>query len=193
MVNQKGHVPFLFILFNLIIFLFFNSNIFADSLESVINKFESSNFHANFILQKEDMILNGKIYYQNGNIHIKLNDGRIIASNYKNILVYDPTTKVLGKQDKTSGGGLSWVLKFPYHIEGNKAIIEPPDGKPYSKITIIWNNDLFPTQILFQKEKSSFSFKFSNIAYVNNLPSNYFSYKPPAGSRTVENPLNLKK
>lgn len=192
MVKQKGHRPFLLCLWNLFVFLCFN-NIFSDTLEDVVNKFENSIFHANFILQNEDISFNGKIYYQQGNIHLKLNDGRVIASNYKSIMVYDPSTKVLGKQEKTSGGGLSWILSYPYSIEGNKAIIEPPNQNPYSKIIVIWNVDLFPIQIIFESETSNTSFKFFNIVYVNNLPSNYFFYKPPAGSRTVENPLNLKK
>ncbi len=165
----------------------------GDELHTAIKKFQYSTFYANFNLEWDNQTITGKIYYQNTNIHIKLNDGRIIASNLKNIIVYDPQTKVSGKQDKISGGGLEWVLKYPYELEGNKAIILPDNENPYKKIIIIWNQDFFPTTIQFISEKITITYRFSNIVFLNNISSNYFSYKPPAGSRSVENPLNIKK
>jgi hypothetical protein len=178
---------------NLLIFLFIHINLYSQSLETVINKFSSSTFRANLTIEQNGSSIIGKIYYQQGNVHFQLNDGRIVASNTRYIIVYDPETKVLGKQEKSSGGDLSWVLKYPYKIVGNKAIIEPENENPYKKIIISWNSDNFPILIQFLSDEKSITYRFSGITYLNNLPSSLFSYKPPAGSRSVENPLNEKK
>ena len=177
----------------LLIVLLINFNLYSQSLETIINKFSASTFKANLTIEQNGSSITGKIYYQKGNVHFQLNDGRIVASNQRYIIVYDPETKVLGKQEKSSGGDLSWILKYPYKIVGNKAIIEPENEKPYKKIIISWNADNFPTLIQFLSDEKSISYRFNGITMLNNLPSSLFSYKPPAGSRSVENPLNEKK
>lgn len=177
----------------LILFFLLFQRLEADVLESVINKFQTSTFKANFVVELNNSQQKGVLYYQKGQIHIRLSDGNVLASNYKQIIVYDSDTKVAGKQDKIPGGGLSWILNYPRKIEGNKAIIEPTN-KIYEKIIIHWNSDLFPISIVFIKNSDSkIVYKFSNIVYLNNISLQYFSYKPPAGSRSVDNPLNLKK
>lgn len=178
---------FLFILFFLI------QELKADILDSVINKFQSSTFKANFVIESDNFHQKGTLYYQRGQIHIRLSDGNVVASNLKQIIVYDSDTRVAGKQEKALGGGLGWVLSYPRRIEGNKAFIEPTN-KVYEKIIIQWNDDLFPIYIAFIKNSDSkIVYKFSNIVYLSNISLQYFSYKPPAGSRSVDNPLNLKK
>jgi len=177
----------------LLIVLLINFNLYSQSLETIINKFSASTFKANLTIEQNGSSITGKIYYQKGNVHFQLNDGRIVATNTRYIIVYDPETKVLGKQEKSSGGDLSWILKYPYKIVGNKAIIEPENEKPYKKIIISWNADNFPTLIQFLSDEKSISYRFNGITMLNNLPSSLFSYKPPAGSRSVENPLNEKK
>lgn len=178
----------------LIYSLFFKSiKLFPQDLGTILNKLENSTFKANLNIETKNNSISGKIYYQKGNLHFKLNDGRIIASNFRNIIIYDPETHVAGKQDKIPGGGISWILKFPYKIEGNKAIIEPENQKPYKKIIISWNSDNFPQLIQFISDDNTIIYRFSNITYLNNISSSLFSYKPPAGSRSVENPLNIKK
>ncbi|MFN3604410.1 MAG: LolA family protein [Leptonema sp. (in: bacteria)] len=179
--------------FSILFYFLFINTIHSDILESVVNKFHNSIFKANFSIERSLQQQKGVLYYQKGQIHIRLSDGTILASNYKNILTYDPDSKVAGKQEKIPGGGFQWILAYPRKIEGNKAVIEPND-KNYQKIIIHWNTDLFPISITFIKDpENKISIKFSNIIYLNNISSQFFSYKPPPGSRTVENPLNLKK
>jgi len=177
----------------IIIFFLFINVLYSDELQTVIQKLQSSTFQGNLTIETKNRTITGKIYYQHGNIHFKLNDGRIIASNSKNIIVYDPDTRVAGKQDKTMGGGLNWILGYPYKIEGNRAKIEPPNQKPYQKIFIRWDSNYFPVLIQFINDEDTITYKFSNITFLNNISSSLFSYKPPAGSRSVENPLNQKQ
>ena len=52
----------------------------------------------------------GTLSYQSGKFHLALSDGRVIASNKKALIVYNPSTRVAGKQDMYSGsGGLGWL------------------------------------------------------------------------------------
>ncbi|MCS7206164.1 MAG: hypothetical protein NZ853_10750 [Leptospiraceae bacterium] len=194
---HRRDVPFLklnmrrkFLTFFLI--LFFPVYVKADVLEELVHQFQSSTFKAHLAIELNQQTIKGEIYYQKGNIHFRLNDGRVIAGNVKSILVFDPSTKVAGRQDREEGGGLSWILKYPYNIQGNKAIIEPPSKKPYEKIIITWNHNLFPTNIQFINKDKTLTYRFSQIVLLNNISSSMFSYKPPAGSRTVDNPLNLR-
>ncbi len=133
------------------------------------------------------------IHYQQGKFNFKIQDGRILAADGRKVFVYDPDTRVSGKQDIIPSGGINWILNYPRKIEENSAIIEPPEGKPYSKILLYWNEKNFPTTIQFYKEKNYISYRFFNIVFLNNIQASLFSYKAPAGSRNVDNPLNLKK
>ncbi len=149
------------------------------------------------ITSSEGGIIRGALSYQGGKMHLALSDGRVIAANGRHLIVYSPSTGVAGKQDMgAGGGGLGWLLSgFETKVRGNAAELTALDpDRGVQKVHLRWSGDYTLQQISIRRKGSEgfLTIQISNLRSVKSFAANVFSWKPPAGSRTVENPLNQK-
>ena len=141
--------------------------------------------------------LSGILSYDRGKMNLKISGGRVVASTGSELIVFDPSTGVAGKQELSpKGGGLGWILNgYRITSSGNTAHLEAETEKlVYSEVRLNWADDYTLKQISMKSRDSQewLTIKITNIIMVESFPSNIFSYKPPAGSRTVDNPLNQR-
>ena len=154
-------------------------------------------FRANVRFGTGGGMTSGVLSFQHGKTHFKLGDGRVMAGNGRYLTVYSPATGVAGKQTMgLGGGGLGWVLSgFDYRVAGNQAVGKAtnPDAK-VQEVRIRWGagNMLRQLSVKHKGSDSWFTIAISNVRTVGGFPASLFSYKPPAGSRTVENPMDQR-
>ena len=186
-------------LFILILFPFSVAHSQSSVVNQVVSRWNSlGSFKANISISSgNSQGLSGTLSYQKGKIHISLSGGRVIASTGRELVVFNPSTGVAGKQELVpSGGGLGWLLSPAYKVNasGNSAhlVSEGPE-QHFSEVRLNWGDDFILRQLSMKsKDRDWLIIKISNIRMVESFPSNLFSYKAPAGSRTVENPLNQR-
>ncbi|MEQ9364334.1 MAG: hypothetical protein RIF32_08835 [Leptospirales bacterium] len=164
-------------------------------IRSVVSKMSSlGSFRATVTLGSGSGGTRGVLSYSGGKVHLKLSDGRVIASNGRTVIVYNPASRVAGKQPVGGGGGIGWLLTgFEYRVAGNQATgraIDP--GSRLSEVKVVWGDGYVLRKLSMRNRESDswFVISLSNVRSVAGFPAALFSYKPPAGSRTVENPLN---
>lgn len=139
----------------------------------------------------------GILSFQHGKTHFKMSDGRVIAGNGRNLVIFSPSSGTAGKQSMvTGGGGLGWILSgFEYTIAGNRAIGKAtnPDAN-VQEVQIVWGNGYMLRKLGVKNKGSTkwFTIALSNVRQVGGFPSSLFSFRPPSGSRTVENPLDQR-
>jgi outer membrane lipoprotein-sorting protein len=164
-----------------------------DAVSHVVARMNSlRSFRANISINN----LRGTLSFSNGKSHISLSDGRIISSTGRELMVYDPSTGVAGKQPMVpGGGGLGWLLTG-YKVKrqsGTSAVLvsDNPSSK-YQEVQIVWGESYTLKQLkISSKTNPDFlTIVLSDIRVVDSFPASLFSYRPPAGSRTVENFLN---
>lgn len=163
-------------------------------LSSFITKLDSlESLRANVTINNS---ISGILSYKNpANIHFKLFDGRIIASNGKTLWFYSPERMVTGKQELKgfSSGIQGLVHGYEDHSYG-KTIKLKSENRSYSEIQIVVDNDSLPRSIrLVKKDDTITEILFSNITINLGLPSSLFNFQPPTSSIVVENPLNDKE
>lgn len=166
----------------------------ANPLEKVVSVMNSSTFRASVNIRSGGSNFNGTLSYSGGKMNFRLGDGRVIASNGRKIAVYDPTTRTMGRQDAAGGGGLSWILSYTARIDGNRAVLTPNSpSHSYEEVRLSWDEGYFLRSISMKgKGGDVISIKINSVSRVASFPVSIFSYKPPPGSRTVENPLNQR-
>jgi len=143
--------------------------------------------------------VSGNLSYQRGRFHLALSDGRVIASNGKTMVVYNPATRVAGKQPVSgSGGGLGWILGegYEWRVRGSEAFgAAVSGGANYEQVRIGWDDEYMLRKLAVKKSAESewYTITVSNVRQVSGFSASLFSYSPPAGSRTVENPLDQSR
>lgn len=177
-------------------FLFFAPGaLFAQApaqVQAVVAKMNSlGGFRANVNINGQSGVLS----YQGGRFHFQLSDGRVLASNGRSMVAYNPGSRVAGRQTAApGGGGLGWLLSgFEYRVSGMEAVgraIDP--GASMREVKVAWGPDniLRRLSIRYRDSETWFVISLSNVRQVSGFSTSLFSYKPPAGSRTVENPLD---
>ena len=92
-------------------------------IRSVVSKMSSlGSFRATVTIGSGGGGTRGVLSYSGGKVHLKLSDGRVIASNGRTVIVYNPGSRVAGKQPVGGGGGLGWLLEgFEYRVSGSQA------------------------------------------------------------------------
>ena len=168
-------------------------------IQQVVSKWNSlGSFKANISISSgNSQGLNGTLSYQKGRIHLALSGGRVIASTGRELVVFDPASGVAGKQElNPKGGGLGWILQgYRVNASGNSAhLVAEKENMQYKEVRLNWGEDFTLKQISVKSKNATdwLVIKISNVRIVESFPSNLFSYKPPAGSRTVDNPLNQR-
>ncbi len=164
-------------------------------IRSVVSKMSSlGSFRATVTLGSGSGGTRGVLSYSGGKVHLKLSDGRVIASNGRSVVVYNPASRVAGKQPVGGGGGIGWLLSgFEYRVAGNQATGRSTDpGSRLSEVKVVWGDGYILRKLSMRSRENDswFTISLSNVRSVAGFPAALFSYKPPAGSRTVENPLN---
>ncbi len=145
----------------------------------------------------ETGIVRGSLFYQRGKIHFSMSGGRVIAGDGRSLTVYNPASRVAGKQDTYGGGGgLGWLLNgFTSRVSGNRAHLTADDPSRYiNQVRVTWDPRTYIMRSISiqYRSGSTTTISFSRIARVKNISQSKFSWHPPAGSRTVENPLNQR-
>lgn len=152
-------------------------------------------FKANVVLGPENGGERGVLSYSGGKFHLQFSDGRVLASNGRELIMYNPVNRVAGKQDLTRGsGGAGWLLYgYSTKVTGNSAELKAEDpGRYYQEVRLSWDETYMLKKLSMRPKDSDrwISISLSNVRAVESFPASLFSWKPPAGSRTVENPLN---
>ena len=167
-------------------------------VRSVVSRMSSlGSFRATIGMGSGGSLASGVLSYQRGKVHLKFSDGRGIAGNGRVMVVYNPATGVAGKQPMaTGGGGLGWLLSgFENRVSGSQAAGRATDPNArIQEVKLAWGQG-FTLRRLSIKNKDSeswFTITLSNVRPVASFPAALFSYKPPAGARTVENPLDQR-
>ncbi len=157
-------------------------------------------FRAQLSLSSKEQVLSGTLSYQEGSLHLRLDDGRVIAANAIYTIVYNPQTGVAGKQlvEEKLTGGLEWLLKgFSYELlSSSKAIARALHPRSYIQgLSLEWDEQylLKKLVLLRSNQKQWFALSLFDVRELTAFSPSLFSYRPPTGSRTVENVLNRKK
>ncbi len=165
-------------------------------VQAVVSRMRSlSGFKASISISTSGGALRGNLSYSNGRVHLSLSDGRVIASTGRELVVYNPSTTVAGKQLMApGGGGLGWLLTgFKTKVVGNSAYLEAENpAANIQEVRLKWGAEHTLEQLSIRHKSSGdwTTITLSNLRRVDAFPVSLFSYDPPAGSRTVENPLN---
>ena len=180
--------------FLVVVLVFLGTSLMANPLQKVVGVMNSSTFRANINVRSGGSSYSGSLSYSGGKMNFRLSDGRVIASSGRKIFVFDPSSRTMGRQDASGGGGLGWILSYNARIDGNRAVLTPNSaGQAYEEVRISWDDSFF-LRSLSMKSKSGdvVTIKINNVTKVASLPVSLFSYKAPPGSRTVDNPLNQR-
>ncbi len=178
----------------MIVSMFMSGTLHANPLRKVVGVMNSSTFRASVSIRSGSSRFSGTLSCSAGKMNFRLSDGRIIASNGRKIFAFDPSTRTMGRQDATGGGGLGWILSYNARITGNRAVLTPTSpNQRYEEVRLSWDDGYFLRSISMKgKGGDVISIRLSNIKRVASFPVSIFSYKPPPGSRTVDNPLNQR-
>ncbi len=202
---MKTLVKSIFLLFVIVLANGFLIPILAETIPAHITKVVQKmktlkSFRANVVFSHEDSNISGILYYGDNKAHLKLHDGRVIATNGIYMIAFNPVSGVAGKQEvkETSSGGLGWLLSgFSYEtsIEDRNAIGQ--NTRPQASIqsfNLTWDENyiLRKLSILRKNQTSWTHFYLSDVQILTSVSPALFSYRPPTRSRTVENALNHK-
>ena len=199
---------FLFVIFFLIFSLPFLSPFQwgaqdpSAEVRKVIAKLRSlRRFRANITIKRDsapDKNIIGLLSYEEGKSHFKLEDGRVVATNGIYMIAYNPVNGVGAKQlvDPASGGA-GWLLEgFDYELLSPTEAEGEAEGARarFQRVRLRWdeNHLLQSVSILRQGSENWTHLYLSNVRELTSFSPSLFSYRPPTGSRTVENALNRK-
>lgn len=178
-----------------------SSSLIADDrgeVAAVVARWNSiRSFKSNITIQYGDSSQRGTLSFSNGKTFLQMSDGRVIAANGRTMMVYSPSTQVAGKQDMVpGGGGLGWILNgYTPRVSGNSAVLaaDSPTAR-IMEVKLRWSDDKVLRSISFRgKDSTTFTtIQIHDIKLVSSFPATIFNYRPPSGSRTVENPLNQR-
>lgn len=167
----------------------------ANPLQKVVGTMNASTFRASVNVRSGGSSFSGTLSYSGGKMNFRTGDGRVVASNGRKIFAFDPSSRTMGRQDAgAGGGGLGWILSYNARIEGNRAILTPTSaGQAYEEVRLTWDEGYFLKSISMKgKAGDVITIKFNSVSRMASLPVGVFSFKPPPGSRTVDNPLNQR-
>jgi outer membrane lipoprotein carrier protein len=166
-----------------------------DKLNAVISKLNSlDTFRATVTINGG---LTGVLSYKNPyQLHVRLNDGRIISANGKILWFYSPDSSLSGKQDlKGATGGLGGMLSgYETVTVSGKTFRLTSTSKKISEIILIVSDNDLPRVIKMKRDDEEVTeISFSGIATNIGLGTSLFNFQPPTNSQIVENPLNQKE
>ncbi|WP_425460616.1 LolA family protein [Leptospira idonii] len=166
-----------------------------DRLNSVIARLNSlESFRATVTINGG---MTGVLSYKNPyQLHVRLNDGRIISSNGKVLWFYNPDSSISGRQDlKGVSGGLGGLLSGyeSVTVSGRTFRLTSPTKRYSEIILVVSDNDLPRVIKMKHSDEEVTEISFSGIATNIGLGTSLFNFQPPTSSQIVENPLNQKE
>jgi outer membrane lipoprotein carrier protein len=166
-----------------------------DKLNAIISKLNSlDTFRATVTINGG---LTGVLSYKNPyQLHVRLNDGRIISANGKVLWFYSPDSSLSGRQDlKGVSGGLGGLLSGYENVTlAGKTFRLTSTTKKISEIILIVSDNDLPRVIKMKRDDDDITeISFSGIATNIGLGTSLFNFQPPTSSQIVENPLNQKE
>ncbi len=152
-------------------------------------------FQAGVNITSGESFWSGTLSYDAGRIHLALNDRRVIASDGKFLYVYDPNSKVVGKQElEGNSAGLEWLLKgYLTKIEGNTAYLVAESGAArYREVHLTWAQDKTLQKLSIRPRGSEnwTTVVINNLQEVSGFPDSLFTLQAPRGVRVIFNPLS---
>ena len=152
-----------------------------------------TSFSANFSYSSgEGLVYTGKIYYEYpGKLHLKLSDGRIIATNGTYLWLFNPETMKCARQKVTmDNGNFLGMLSAENLVSSTDTnfVFEKPGGKIREVIINTQGNMIKNARLKINENYVSVSF--SNVETDIGIKASLFNYKPPTDAQLVENPLN---
>ena len=142
--------------------------------------------------------LSGTLSYENGKSHLILQDGRVVATNGIYMIAYNPVNGVAAKQlVDPPAGGAGWLLEgFDYELISPREAVggaRAPKAR-FQKVRLQWDEKyvLRSLSTLPRGSEEWSHLYLSDFRELTSFSPSLFSYRPPTGSRTVENALNRK-
>ncbi|HMZ36774.1 MAG TPA: hypothetical protein PLD60_09030, partial [Leptospiraceae bacterium] len=119
--------------------------------------------------------LRGNLSYSNGKVHLALSDGRVIAATGRELVVYNPSSSVAGKQLMVpGGGGLGWLLTgFKTKVSGNTALLESENpSSNIQEVRLKWGAEHTLEQLSIRHKSSGdwTTITLSNLRKVDAFP-----------------------
>jgi len=152
-----------------------------------------SSFTANFSYSTSSgELYSGKIYYQYPDkLHVRLSDGRIIATNGRFLWTYNSASRICAKQTVLgSAGGLFGFLQGDYTVHAdNGRYTFKWRGETRSEISIKVDGGILKS-VQFKSKNDVTNASFSNVVTDTSMKASLFSYKPDPDAQLIENPLN---
>ncbi len=136
--------------------------------------------------------------YDKGKLSLNLADGRVLATNGIYVIAYSPVRNVAAKQIVDPAvGGIGWLLNgFVYTFSSPSSVVGQAfnSTSKVKEVRLEWEKQysLSKLSVLLRKNASWLHLRLSNTRKVTSFSTTLFSYRPPTGSRTVENALNRK-
>ena len=191
---DSSYTPFFVTVLSILTVFLFAAPVSANPLQKVVGTMNGSTFRASVNIRTGGGSYNGTLSYSAGKMNFKLGDGRVIASNGRKIFAFDPSTRTMGRQDSSGGGGLGWILGYSARIDGNRAVLTPSQpSQAYEEVRLNWDDSFFLRSISMKNKNGDVvSIKIGSVSKVASFPVSVFSFKAPPGSRTVDNPLNQR-
>ncbi len=178
-----------------------NSDAFAQ-VKKVVAKLDSlSSFRVNLRINGDGVgasSIGGVLSYDKGKSHFKLDDSRVVATNGIYMITFNPSHGVAAKQlVDAPTGGVGWLLSgYNYELISAREAMgtAQTEAMTIQKVRVLWSEDYFLQSLHLQaKTKETWSsFYLSNLRLVTSFSPSLFSFRPPTGSRTVENVLNKR-
>ena len=179
---------------SILITVFFSTGyLWADPYSELKSKVGGlySSFSANFnYTSSSGAATSGKMYYKSPNkIHLKMGNGKVIATNGQHIWFFNPGSSVCAKQEVggASGGLLGLLSSYGGSKRGNTYVFSNP-AKHYQEISVRVSSGSINVRMAHNSEYINFSF--SDFKPGRAIPAGYFNFRPPPSVRIIENPLN---
>lgn len=168
----------------------------SDEVAAVIARMNDlKSFRAGVNITSGQSFWSGTLTFDSGRMHLALNDKRIITADKKFLYVFDPTSRVVGKQ--ALGGttaGLEWLLKgYLTRVKGNSATLTAETGAArYREVQLTWNDDKILQKLSIRPKNSEnwTTVVINDLQQVGGFPDSMFTYQAPRGVRVILNPLS---
>ena len=137
------------------------------------------------------VILNGQIYYKYpGNLHLKMSDGGIVATNGRFLWVYNPKSMRCLKQDVSgSSGGILGILKgYQGQKRGDTFVFKKNEAR-YKEIAVRVSDGTL-RNVTLKTEEGMQVLSFSSLQVGVGIRASLFNFKPPPSTQVMENALN---
>ena len=190
----------------ILLFVFTGSLLYAQSIPKPVRKViyhlkGKKKFRAKLEIIRAGSHLEGILSYDNAKLHLRLKNGDVLAMNNVVMIAYDAQTNVAGShpidkdlpKGKEKRGGIAWLLKgYNYEINGlRRAVgIARSARKSVQKVLLSWNENFVLQSLHLNPDgKNATQIIISDYKVLTYFTPSLFSYRPPTGSRTVENAL----